>query len=79
MENQLTERQVRVIGSMIEKQLTTPANDPMSINAIRVACNQKSNRDPVVDYSDDDIYDILQDLQRLHYAEIDMLDYSRTS
>jgi uncharacterized protein YceH (UPF0502 family) len=75
----LTEAQARVIGSMIEKQLTTPMNYPMTPNAIRVACNQKSNRDPVVDYSDDEIYDRLQELQRLGCAEIDAADYGRTS
>ena len=75
----LTEPQVRVIGAMIEKQFTTPSGYPMTPNAIRVACNQKNNRDPVVEYDDNTIYDLLQDLQRLGQVEIDQMEYSRTS
>ena len=75
----LSQQQVRVIGSLIEKQVTTPMNYPMTQNSIRVACNQKSNRDPVVDYSDDEVFDILQSLLKLKLVEIDMMDYSRTS
>jgi uncharacterized protein len=44
--------EVRVLGSLIEKQITTPEYYPLSLNALTAACNQKSNRDPVVSYDD---------------------------
>lgn len=44
--------EARVIGAMIEKSMTTPDHYPMSLNAVMVACNQVSNRDPVVDYAE---------------------------
>jgi uncharacterized protein YceH (UPF0502 family) len=48
----LNETEVRVLGSLIEKQLTTPEYYPLTLNALVAACNQKSNRDPVVSYDD---------------------------
>jgi uncharacterized protein YceH (UPF0502 family) len=48
----LIETEVRVLGSLIEKQLTTPEYYPMTLNALVAACNQKSNRDPVVSYDE---------------------------
>lgn len=48
----LTEEQVRVIGSLIEKEITTPEYYPLSINSLVNACNQKSNRNPVVAYDE---------------------------
>ncbi len=44
--------EVRVLGGLAEKQLTTPEYYPLTLNALRTACNQKSNRDPVVDFDD---------------------------
>ena len=44
--------EVRVLGALAEKQLTTPEYYPLTLNALRTACNQKSNRDPVVDFDD---------------------------
>jgi hypothetical protein len=44
--------EARVIGSLAEKQLTTPQQYPLTLNALVIACNQTSNRDPVVDYDD---------------------------
>ena len=49
--------EVRVLGSLIEKEATTPEYYPLSLNALVNACNQKSNRDPVVDYDEDTVYD----------------------
>ena len=43
----------RVVGALIEKSMTTPDNYPLSLNAVTTACNQVSNRNPVVDYSED--------------------------
>ena len=42
----------RVLGSLLEKQRTVPASYPMTLNALRSACNQTSSRDPVVDYDE---------------------------
>ncbi len=52
MNIQLTQNQLRVIGCLIEKSLTTPDQYPLSLNALTNACNQKSNRDPVVSLSE---------------------------
>src|SRR5487761_1527289 len=46
--NVLSEVEARVLGSLIEKELTTPEYYPLSLNALVNACNQKSNRDPVM-------------------------------
>ena len=48
----LTDLEARVLGCLIEKQLTTPEYYPLSLNALMLACNQKNNRDPVVSYDD---------------------------
>lgn len=48
----LTDVQIRVIGSLIEKEITTPEYYPLTLNALINACNQKSNRDPVVSYNE---------------------------
>ena len=44
--------EIRVVGCLVEKQRTTPDVYPLSLNALRVACNQSTNRDPVVDYDE---------------------------
>ena len=49
---QLSAEQARVVGALIEKQLTTPQQYPLSLNALVAACNQTSNRDPVVAYDE---------------------------
>lgn len=49
--------EVRVLGSLLEKEATTPEYYPLSLNALVNACNQKSNRDPVVEYDEDTVYD----------------------
>lgn len=49
---QLSHEEARVIGSLIEKQLTTPDQYPLSLNALLLACNQSSNRDPVVAFDE---------------------------
>lgn len=47
--------EVRAIGALIEKEATTPDYYPLSLNALVNACNQRSNREPVVDYTEDDV------------------------
>ena len=53
----------RAVGSLIEKQLTTPQQYPLSLNSLTLACNQTSNRDPVVDYSEADVQAALDSLK----------------
>ena len=54
--------EIRVLGCLIEKQRTTPDAYPLSLNALRLACNQSTNRNPVVDYDEAVIRDALQRL-----------------
>ncbi len=64
MAEKLTEVEARVVGALIEKQLTTPEYYPLTLNALIAACNQKSNRDPVVSYDEETVQkslDILRD------------------
>ncbi|MFI4985288.1 MAG: YceH family protein [Solirubrobacterales bacterium] len=61
---ELSAAETRVLGCMLEKQRTTPDAYPLSLNALRLACNQSSNRDPVVDYDDAVIRDALHRLER---------------
>lgn len=56
--------EVRVLGSLLEKQRTTPDAYPLTLNSLRLACNQSTNRDPVVEYSEADVRDALQRLER---------------
>jgi uncharacterized protein len=60
----LDEKEARVIGSLIEKELSTPEYYPLSLNALTNACNQKSNREPVVAYDEETVEDVLEELIR---------------
>jgi len=62
--------EVRVLGSLIEKEATTPEYYPLSLNALVNACNQKSNRDPVVDYDDEIVLAAIERLRALALAFI---------
>lgn len=55
MDALLNEREVRVVGSLVEKQVTTPDYYPLTLNALVNACNQISNRDPVVSYGEQEV------------------------
>jgi uncharacterized protein YceH (UPF0502 family) len=55
--------EIRVLGSLMEKQLATPEYYPLTLNALAAACNQKSNREPVLDLGDSDIQRALDRLQ----------------
>lgn len=59
----LSEGEVRVLGCLIEKEMTTPDYYPMTVNSLQAACNQKSNRAPVVDYSESDVVKALDALR----------------
>jgi len=69
MEFKLTENEVRVLGSLIEKDITTPEYYPLSLNALVNACNQKSNRDPVMQLNEDAVRDALEGLQEQRMAD----------
>jgi uncharacterized protein YceH (UPF0502 family) len=56
--------EVRVLGCLLEKQKTTPDVYPLSLNALRLACNQSTNREPVVDYGEAEIREALHRLER---------------
>lgn len=62
--------EVRVLGALLEKEATTPEYYPLSLNALLNACNQKSNRDPVVDYDEDTVYDAVNRLREKKLALI---------
>jgi uncharacterized protein YceH (UPF0502 family) len=66
MNIQFTALEARVIGSLIEKAITTPDQYPLSLNALTNACNQKSNRDPVLDLDERTVQDTLDGLTRKH-------------
>jgi len=63
MDWQLDPVEARVLGALMEKEITTPDYYPLSLNALVNACNQKSNRDPVVAYDDDTVEGALEGLR----------------
>lgn len=58
----LTQHQARVIGVLLEKEVTTPEQYPLSLNSVTTACNQKSNREPVMELSELDVQTTLDEL-----------------
>ena len=58
----LTQAQIRILGCLIEKQLTTPDYYPLTLSALTNACNQKSNREPVMNLSESNVLDEIQGL-----------------
>jgi|KBSMisStandDraft_5_1062788.scaffolds.fasta_scaffold87885_2 uncharacterized protein YceH (UPF0502 family) len=66
MNIELTAIEARVIGCLIEKQVTTPDQYPLSLNALVNACNQKSNRDPVLELDERTVQQTLDGLARKH-------------
>src|SRR5262245_19367425 len=62
--------EIRVLGCLIEKQRTPPDVYPLSLNALRAACNQSTNRDPVVSYDDATIKRALDRLNRRRFARL---------
>jgi uncharacterized protein len=66
----LTDVEQRVLGCLIEKRWTTPDQYPLSINALRLACNQSTNRDPVTRYTEDQIFQAGQRLSKYGLARL---------
>lgn len=63
MTTELSEIEVRVLGSLVEKQVTTREYYPLTLNALTLACNQKNNRNPVTSYSEDEVAQALESLR----------------
>jgi len=63
MDMTLNDIEVRVLGCLVEKEMTTPEYYPLSLNALTNACNQKSNRDPVLDFAETDVVRALDGLR----------------
>ncbi|HEU4508806.1 MAG TPA: YceH family protein [Pyrinomonadaceae bacterium] len=66
----LTDIEARVLGSLIEKQVTTPEYYPLTLNALTLACNQKNNRYPVTSYSEAQVADALESLREKNLAYV---------
>ncbi|MEG1691425.1 MAG: DUF480 domain-containing protein [Hafnia sp.] len=66
MKNPLSPLEARVIGCFLEKQVTTPDQYPLSLNGLTTACNQKTNRDPVLELSESDVQSTLDMLMKKH-------------
>jgi uncharacterized protein len=67
---ELTPPEQRVLGCLIEKRWTTPDQYPLSLNALRLACNQSTNRDPVTDYDEATVREAAQRLSRYGLARL---------
>ena len=62
--------ELRVLGCLLEKQRTTPDQYPLTLNALRNACNQTTNRDPIVSYDEGEIHEALQRLARRGWTRL---------
>ncbi|MBI4792475.1 MAG: YceH family protein [Deltaproteobacteria bacterium] len=68
MEEPLNDREARVLGSLMEKEMATPEYYPLSLNALVNACNQKSNREPVVNYDEATVLGAISSLKEKRFA-----------
>src|SRR5947208_10132646 len=66
----LTDIEVRVLGSLIEKQITTPEYYPLTLNALTLACNQKNNRSPVTAFTENQVEEALNSLREKNLAYV---------
>lgn len=62
----LTAMEARVVGALMEKEITTPDQYPLSLNALKLACNQKTSRDPVMSMTDEQVQETLDTLRKKH-------------
>jgi len=70
--------EIRVLGCLLEKQRTTPDAYPLTLNSLRLACNQATNRDPVVDYDEQTIRDALARLRERRWVRVASMPGRRT-
>lgn len=68
---ELERNEQRILGCLIEKEITTPDQYPLSLNSLTNACNQKSNRDPVMSLSEADVQDTLHRLKEKHLISLE--------
>jgi uncharacterized protein len=66
----LTDIEARVLGSLIEKQVTTPEYYPLTLNALTLACNQKNNRYPVTSYTENQVAEAVEKLREKNLAYV---------
>lgn len=70
MITELNETEVRVLGSLVEKQVTTPEYYPLTLNALMLACNQKNNRSPITSYDETTVAHALETLREKNLAYV---------
>lgn len=75
---ELTDKEARVIGCLIEKSVVTPDQYPLTLNALTNACNQKSSRNPVMNLTQGEVQHTIRDLEAKHLVRIDENFKSRT-
>ena len=77
MKLNLTPQQARVLGVLIEKQVTTPDQYPLTLNALTLGCNQKSSRDPVMELEQIRVQMVVGELQKLRLVRQESVPGSR--
>ena len=77
--HRLSPSELRVLGCLVEKQRTTPEQYPLTLNSLRLACNQTTNRDPVTDYDESAVRTAAQSLGAKGYARLATGPGSRTA
>jgi uncharacterized protein len=75
---ELSKGQRRVLGTLLEKAFTTPEAYPLTVKALTAGCNQKSNRHPLTEYSEDDVLDILDQLRQMGLVAVLHTETGRT-
>jgi uncharacterized protein len=75
---ELTKGQRRVLGTLLEKAFTTPEAYPLTVKALTAGCNQKSNRHPLTEYSEDDVLEVLDQLRQLGLVAVVHTETGRT-
>ena len=70
MADVLTDIETRVLGALVEKQVTTPEYYPLTLNALTLACNQKNNRYPVTSYAENDVAQAVESLREKNLAYV---------
>ncbi|MEZ4605207.1 MAG: DUF480 domain-containing protein, partial [Desulfobacterales bacterium] len=78
MDIELNAVELRILGVLIEKQMSTPDYYPLTLNALTNACNQKNNREPVMKLSSEDVETALKSLRNAHWVWQIMTHGSRT-
>ncbi|MBB1511554.1 DUF480 domain-containing protein [Tessaracoccus sp. MC1627] len=73
----LTAEEQRVLGCLLEKEITVPDTYPLTLNALRSACNQKNSREPVVEYDERTVQDALRSLKERGWVRVTWLDYGK--